>query len=113
MPACPVGRQIVQGRLFFSHALILNKNPHLWMDTNSFSSRNGPFYELPGEKRGNFIKYFKISRCTGGCLIDRELVSGRGQKGPVTAQAMVSALFVNSGRVDCSGIAASCHHMDN
>ena len=20
--------------LFFSHALILNKNPHLWMDTN-------------------------------------------------------------------------------
>jgi hypothetical protein len=21
-------------RLFFSHALILNKNPHLWMDTN-------------------------------------------------------------------------------
>jgi len=20
-------------RLFFSHALILNKNPHLWMDT--------------------------------------------------------------------------------
>jgi hypothetical protein len=42
MPACPVGpsentgtsRQIVPGWLFFSHALILNKNPHLWMDTD-------------------------------------------------------------------------------
>jgi hypothetical protein len=36
MPACPVGpregsgtgRQIVLGWLFFSHALILNENPH-------------------------------------------------------------------------------------
>jgi len=75
--------------------------------------KNYSFYGLHGEEYDDVIKYFKISRCTGGCLIDRELVSGRGQKGPVTAQTMVSALFVNSGRVDYSGIAASCHHMDN
>jgi len=30
MPACP---GTSTGWLFFSHALILNKNPHLWMDT--------------------------------------------------------------------------------
>jgi len=29
-------------RLFFSHALILNKNPHLWMDTNE-----NYYYVLP------------------------------------------------------------------
>ena len=34
MSACPVGRQIVPGWLFFSHAVILNKNPHLCMATN-------------------------------------------------------------------------------
>jgi len=32
-------------RLFFSHALILNKNPHLWMDT-----REGEF-PMPFKER--------------------------------------------------------------
>ena len=45
MPACPacpvapgdgtgVGPVDRTGVVIFSHALILNKNPHLWMDTN-------------------------------------------------------------------------------
>ena len=76
-------------------------------------SINCLFYELHGEGCANFIKYFKISRYTGGRLNDRELVFGRGQKGPVTAQTMVSALFIDSGRVDYSGVDASDHCMDN
>lgn len=70
-------------------------------------------YLIIGERCDNFTKYFKISRCAGGCLNDRELVFGRGQKGPGTAQTMVSAVFVDSGLVDSSGIAASDNHMDN
>jgi hypothetical protein len=76
------------------------------------SFRDG-HYLITGEGCDNLSKYFKISRCSGGCLNDRELVFGRSQKGPVTAQTMVSALFVNSGLVDYSGIAAADHCMDN
>jgi len=40
--SCPVaprgsigtGQEMVPGRVIFSQALILNKNPQLWMDTN-------------------------------------------------------------------------------
>jgi hypothetical protein len=75
--------------------------------------KNYSFYELHGEEYDDVIEYFKISRCTGGCLIDRELVFGRGQKGSFKTQAMVSALFVDSGFADSSGIVAADHCMDN
>jgi len=68
---------------------------------------------INGEGCVNFSKYSKISRCTSGCLIGRELVSGRGQRGPFKTQTMVSAVFVDSGLTDNSGIAASDHCMDN
>jgi len=34
LPAPWNAKPISLGWLFFSHALILNKNPHLWMDTS-------------------------------------------------------------------------------
>ncbi|MGB2927957.1 MAG: hypothetical protein WBB70_03500, partial [Desulfobacterales bacterium] len=68
---------------------------------------------INGEGCADFSKYFKISRCIGGCLIDRKLVSGRGQRGSFKTQTMVSALFVDSGLIDYSGIAASDNRMDN
>jgi len=66
-----------------------------------------------GEERVNFSKYFKISRCIGGCLINRKLVFGPGQRGSFKTQTMVSALFVDPGLTDYSGVAASYHRMDN
>jgi len=68
---------------------------------------------LPGEERVNFRKYFKISRCIGGCLIDRKLVFGPGQRGPFKTQTMVSTLFIDSGLADYSGVAAADDRMDN
>ena len=47
--------------LFFSHALILNNNPYLWMDTISFSMTLNFQFDIKDRGSVNRVKAFNIN----------------------------------------------------
>jgi len=83
-----LGISIIYLRLFFSHALILNKNPHLWTDTKQFPFINGHFSDelrFPPAPLGrdfafdysNFQKYVPIYPFLFIFSVSRRMISFR------------------------------------